>query len=244
MALVGNLHEVDVPGLVELARHSALHAQVTVQSGGQTFRLYISDGEVVHASGAGLSGERALYAALGCETGTFELEKNAPPPPTTTLDLPWNTLLLQALQHLDETRATLDALSPPQETHMAGKEKPEEVIKEMATDLEPGLHGIGVIGTDGLGIAFHKVGGDTAEMLGSQMALIMQLSRRSTERVEKSAVEDVLVTTDKSYLLGRVLGDGSYFLVVSVSRDSVLGNVRLAMRTYTDRILKSIPGAR
>lgn len=127
---------------------------------------------------------------------------------------------------------------------MAGKEKPEEVIKEMATDLEPGLHGIGVIGTDGLGIAFHKVGGDTAEMLGSQMALIMQLSRRSTERVEKSAVEDVLVTTDKSYLLGRVLGDGSYFLVVSVSRDSVLGNVRLAMRTYTDRILKSIPGAR
>jgi len=76
------------------------------------------------------------------------------------------------------------------------------------------------------------------------MALIMQLSRRSADRVEKSDLEDVLVTTDKSYLLSRMLGEGAYFLVVNVDRDSVLGNVRLAMRNYADRIVKAIPGAK
>ncbi len=127
---------------------------------------------------------------------------------------------------------------------MAAKEKAEDVLTDMANDLEPGLRGLAVAGMDGLGIAFHKVSGEVADNLGSQMALIMQLSRRAADRMEKSDVEDVLVSSDKSYILGRFLGDSSYFMVASVERDAVLGNVRLAMRNYADRVLKAIPGTK
>ena len=127
---------------------------------------------------------------------------------------------------------------------MASKERLEDVLKEMANDVEPGLHGMVVAGTDGMGIAFHKVSGDAAESMGSQMALIMQLSRRSAERLKEGDVEDVLLTTDKSYLIGRFLSDGNYFFVVNVARDSVLGNVRLTMRNYADRLVKAIPTAK
>jgi predicted regulator of Ras-like GTPase activity (Roadblock/LC7/MglB family) len=244
MALVGNLREADVASLVELSRQAQGHNRLRINSSGRQFLICVADGEVVHAEGGGYSGSAAVFAALGCTNGTFELEKGAPPPSQITIQLPWNTLLLQGLQHLDETRQHDLAHANQEDTTMAGKEKLEDVLKEMANDMEPGLRGIGVAGTDGLGIAFHKVAGETAESLGSQMALIMQLSRRAGERVDKGEVEDVLVTTDKSYLLGRFLGDGSYFTVVSVERDSVLGNVRLAMRNYSDRVLKSIPGAK
>jgi predicted regulator of Ras-like GTPase activity (Roadblock/LC7/MglB family) len=242
MALRGSLTEIDVPGLIDLARQSADHAALQVQSGRAVYWVYVSRGEVVHAEGEGLSGVEALYAALACHEGAFELEKTAPPPPRHTVALPWNTLLLQALQHLDETRASTEAPLPYEEPVMAIKEKTEDVLKEMANDIEPGLRGMGVAGTDGLGIAFHKISGEVAESLGSQMALIMQLSRRSADRLEKSDVEDVLVTTSKSYLLGRFVATG-YFMVVSVERDSVLGNVRLVMRNYAERLARSIPGA-
>jgi predicted regulator of Ras-like GTPase activity (Roadblock/LC7/MglB family) len=245
MALVGNLSEVDVPSLIELARQGTGANRLRIHSQHKQFSLYVNNGEVVHAEEGTHSGVEVVYAALSCNDGTFELEKGVQAAPPTTITVPWNTLLLEGLQRLDEQRQANDSsISQREDTLMAAKEKLEDVLREMANDMEPGVRGIGVAGTDGLAIAFHKVSGDLADMLGSQMALIMQLSRRSADRMEKSDVEDVLVTTDKSYLLGRFLGDGMYFAVVNVERDSVLGNVRLAMRNYAERLFKAIPGTK
>lgn len=247
MALIGDLKDADVLSLIELARQGSGSSRLRLNSDSHTFTLFITDGEVVHADlgDGGTGGTEAVYAALACTSGIFELEKGVQPPAKQTITIPWNTLLLQVLQTIDENRQSQHYSDNTQENFpMAGKEKTDDLIKEMANDLEPGLRGVGVVGTDGLGIAFHKMTGEIAEGMGSQMALIMQLSRRSAERLERGEVEDVLVSTDKSYLLGRVLGDGNYFLVVSVDRDSVLGNVRLNMRNYADRILKSIAGAK
>jgi predicted regulator of Ras-like GTPase activity (Roadblock/LC7/MglB family) len=247
MALVGSLNDIDVAGLIELARQTPGHNRLLIHSGGAEYYLYVSDGEIVHAQHERESGPPVVFAALERTGGTFELEKGAPPPPKTTIALPWNTLLLQGLQHIDETRAGSNSptqLGPTKEITMASKERLEDVLKEMANDMEPGLRGIAVAGTDGMGIAFHKIAGEAAENLGSQMALIMQLSRRSAERLEKSDVEDVLLTSDKSYMLGRFLGDGNYFVVVNVDRDSVLGNVRLTVRNYADRMFKAVPGVK
>jgi predicted regulator of Ras-like GTPase activity (Roadblock/LC7/MglB family) len=245
MALIGNLDDVDVPSVIELARQSREYARLSIRANGQVFILHIRNGEVVHAENEHQNGIPVLYQALSCKSGTFELEKGGTEPARPTIDVAWNSLLLQYVQQQDENRQT----PPPpfilqEDPAMAAKERLEDILKEMGNDIEPGLRGIGVAGTDGLGIAFHKVTGEAAETLSSQIALIMQLSRRSADRLERSSVEDVLVTTDKSYLLGRFLGEGSYFVVVSVDRDSVLGNVRLTLRTYADRVLRAIPGAK
>jgi predicted regulator of Ras-like GTPase activity (Roadblock/LC7/MglB family) len=92
-----------------------------------------------------------------------------------------------------------------------------------------------------MGIAYNKVAGETAENISAQMALVVQVSRRSAQRLDNSQVEDVQVTSDKSYLIGRFLGDNEHFVFVNVNRDSVLGNVRLVMRNYSDRLLKAVP---
>lgn len=156
-------------------------------------------------------------------TPARRVSPRAPTPPTPTL-----VSVVAELTHV------LDSATP------TGKERLDAVLRELAYDLEPHLHGIGVAGTDGLGIAFYKVGGEAAEMLSGQMALIMQLSRRATTRMESSSVEDVLLTTDKSYMLGLFLGEGAYFAVVSVSREVALGNVRVTVRHYAERMMQAI----
>lgn len=237
--LSGDLGEVDVPGILELARQMPGSVMVHIKTRKGDLSIAVEEGEVVHAFNANEQGERVLYNAFGIQTGSFSIEKGATPT-TRTIDIPWNTLLLQGLQHLDETKDSL-SITVSEEKNMSTKAKLEEVLQEMASELEPGLFAIGVVGSDGMGIAYNKVSGETAEGISAQMALVVQVSRRSSQRLEKGEVEDVQITSNKSYLLGRYLGDNEHFVFVNVSRDSVLGNVRLVMRNYADRILKSVP---
>ena len=67
-----------------------------------------------------------------------------------------------------------------------------------------------------LNIAYYKVDGDTAENLGAQVALVTQVGQRSAQRLDKSSIEDVLLTSEKSYILSRALDGGNYFVGVSV----------------------------
>lgn len=236
--LSGDLKEVDIPSVLELARQMAEPVQVLFESDNQNYRLVVAQGEITHAESPDLDGPEAFYKLFTCKGGHFEIIKGGVSSQKNTIQIPWNTLLLQGLQRLDETGENSEITS--KETITMASEKLEKVLQEMATEVEPGLRGIGVAGSDGMGLAFHKVTGDAAENLSAQVALIMQVSRRSIQRLEKSEVEDVLVTSGDSYLLGRFI-DGEHFLFVNVNRDSVLGNVRLVMRNYTDRLLKAIP---
>ena len=237
--LSGTLGEVDVPGILELARQMPGTITVHITTAKTEYVIFMNNGEVVHAYNERSKGIAILFEALGVQNGSFKIEKGDGPPQETSIDISWNSLLLQGLQHLDETKDSLYTIS--EETAMSTKEKLEEVLREMAAELEPGLFGIGVAGSDGMGIAYNKVTGEKAENISAQMALVVQVSRRSAQRLDNSQVEDVQVTSDKSYLIGRFLGDNEHFVFVNVSRDSVLGNVRLVMRNYSERLLKAVP---
>ena len=65
-------------------------------------RIYIEDGQLTHAAGGDLTGERALEKLLALPGGSFELVPFEPPP-QRTLTAPWDMLLAEV------TRARLAA---------------------------------------------------------------------------------------------------------------------------------------
>ncbi len=237
MAVTGNLGEVDVANVVELARQADAPVRLVLRNNGEEALLFVEGGDVVYARLGDRMGEEAVYEVLGWRTGTFEMEKGVEAPPERNVSLPWTALLLQGLQRIDESQEE-------EVIEMPAKERLEDVLEELANSLEPGLNGIAVVGIDGLGIQFHKISGEAADRLSSQVALLMQLAKRAVNQMGGGEVEDVQVTTKDGYFLGEFLGDGRYFLAVSVSRDAVLGNVRLMMRNFADRIYKAIPGVK
>ena len=58
-------------------------------------RVYIEDGQLTHAAGGDLTGERALEKLLSLPGGSFELVPFEPPP-QRTLTSPWDMLLAEA----------------------------------------------------------------------------------------------------------------------------------------------------
>ena len=69
-------------------------------------RIYIEDGQMVHAMGGDLKGEHALYRLLSLPGGSFELAQFEPPP-EKTLNGSWEMLLMEAARVKDENAANV-----------------------------------------------------------------------------------------------------------------------------------------
>lgn len=117
-----------------------------------------------------------------------------------------------------------------------------EVLKEMAQEI-PGLVGCDVVGMDGVSIGTYSPDPkfDT-EAASAQFAMVMKLVQKSASQLNAGNVEDNLVTTDKSYIVTRFLGDGHYYLGVAADKETAsLGNLRLITRQFADDLWEAVP---
>jgi predicted regulator of Ras-like GTPase activity (Roadblock/LC7/MglB family) len=95
---------------------------------------------------------------------------------------------------------------------------------------------------DGLSIAGGSMDpGFNSSEASARVAMVMKLAANVTTKVGMGVVDDNLVTTDRSYMLTRFLGDGTYFLNVAVTRNAILGSVRLMMNEYAPQLWEAIP---
>lgn len=90
-------------------------------------RIYIEDGNIIHAAGGDLAGERALQRLLALPGGSFELVPFEPPL-ERTISGPWEFLLMEAARVRDE----LASQTPPGE--------PEVDPKTLAAPVAPTVH--------------------------------------------------------------------------------------------------------
>ncbi|MGO8765850.1 MAG: response regulator [Limisphaerales bacterium] len=97
----GVLRKVGLQDVIQmecLARNSSILEIYNEQVLGQ---IYIEEGQLVHAVGGDLVGERALQKLLSLPGGSFELAQFAPPE-KKSLSGTWEMLLMNAAQALDE----------------------------------------------------------------------------------------------------------------------------------------------
>jgi predicted regulator of Ras-like GTPase activity (Roadblock/LC7/MglB family) len=120
--------------------------------------------------------------------------------------------------------------------------KLDQLIQQLRGELGSDFISADVVGMDGISIA----GGSTDPNFNSteasaRFAMVMKLAGNVTTKVGMGYVDDNLVTTDRTYMLTRFLGDGSFFLNVAVTRNAILGGVRLVMNEYAPQIWEAIP---
>ncbi|MBN1439405.1 MAG: hypothetical protein JW929_08355 [Anaerolineales bacterium] len=120
--------------------------------------------------------------------------------------------------------------------------KLDQLLQQFRGELGADFISADVVGMDGLSIA----GGSMDPAFNSseasaRVAMVMKLAGNVTTKVGMGVVDDNLVTTDRSYMLTRFLGDGSYFFNVAVTRNAILGSVRLMMNEYAPQLWEAIP---
>jgi predicted regulator of Ras-like GTPase activity (Roadblock/LC7/MglB family) len=120
--------------------------------------------------------------------------------------------------------------------------KLDQLLQQFRGELGADFISADVVGMDGLSIAGGSMDpGFNSSEASARVAMVMKLAANVTTKVGMGVVDDNLVTTDRSYMLTRFLGDGTYFLNVAVTRNAILGSVRLMMNEYAPQLWEAIP---
>jgi CheY-like chemotaxis protein len=97
--------------IIQLECMSQSSSVLRINNGQVLGRIWIQDGEVVDAETDDLQGEQAFLKIFSWQTGSFETQQ-AEPHRTRTIFKPYNTLLLESAQALDESRSQQGEAQP------------------------------------------------------------------------------------------------------------------------------------
>lgn len=120
--------------------------------------------------------------------------------------------------------------------------KLDDLIQEIRSELGADFVSTDVVGMDGLSIAGQSADPNfDGSAASARFAMVMKLSQQVAKKIDMGEVADNLVTTDHAYIISRFLGDGSYYWGLAVTRNAVLGLVRMVMNEYADQLWNAIP---
>lgn len=98
----GRIKDMGIPDLLQILNMSNKTALVYLShSEGQEGKVFLQDGEVVHAECGDLMGEDAIYHLLSWVDGDFDVEPDVPPP-FRSIDSSVENLLLEGMKRIDE----------------------------------------------------------------------------------------------------------------------------------------------
>ncbi len=102
----GVLRRVALPDILQMECLSKSSSVLEVTAGTQTGRIYIDQGQIVHAELGATSGEAAFYRLLALPGGHFVVHPFREPP-RRSVSSPWEFLLMEAARLHDELQAEL-----------------------------------------------------------------------------------------------------------------------------------------
>jgi len=120
--------------------------------------------------------------------------------------------------------------------------KLDQLLQEVRAQLGGDFVSTDIVGMDGISIAGGSVSPDfDSTEASARFAMVMKLAAQVSNKIGMGAVDDLLVTTDKVFILTRFLGNGTYYWGLAVSRNATLGSVRILMNEYADQLWDAIP---
>lgn len=161
MPLVGSLKELSLAALIQLNCQEMNDVKISLEYLGKEGVIYCSRGNVVHAVSGSLSGAPAVVDLLGWQGGNFRVQ-NHTAPTEVTITQGWDSLLMEAMQRIDESGAAQ-----------------EDQLTRLARDLDeiPTVQGVVIVARDGTVLAESVEGnaekeGAVAVFLGNSAAQV------------------------------------------------------------------------
>ncbi len=103
----GNLNEIALTDLVQLICLDSIDRIVEVRSETLVGTIHVRGGQVCHAAAGDLVGQEAFFAILNARRGSFTTLPRSEEC-DTTIEVPWEHLLIEAMRFLDETSGQID----------------------------------------------------------------------------------------------------------------------------------------
>ena len=201
MAVRGKLRDISLASLISVNCNEMNQARLAVRHGDREGVLFFADGTITHMTLGDQEGESVIHELLSWEDGEFELEPGVPAP-KRTVNTPWSTLLLEGMQHVDESTPALAAMleEPLPEDPPTSSEPDGEAQRLRALD---GVIGAVIVARDGNVIAADM--NDDPDKEGAVAVFVGSAASQIGESLALGPFERGVVET---------LGSGSRLLII------------------------------
>lgn len=237
MPIEGNLTEMSLVEIVQFNCQNRSTAKVTVRNDAATGTIYFNQGQVIHAVYDTDTGEEAFYQLIGWPEGSFVIEKDVNSPEKSIV-IPWNALLLQGMQYLDEQRARK-------------QEKLDEEVNQEAAITQDALQTL-ANNLNGF-VAAHLVhiNGDIVATLVTETRLdeatvtdvLFQLIEQASELmtvVDAGAFKESITMAGRFRFIIRPVGHSDYYIQIILTRDGSIGAARMYLEEGEENLLRNL----
>ena len=107
----GQFSGLDLPNLIQMLALNAFTGALRLQQGGDSGAIYLNGGEIVHAVCGEVTGVEGFSRILAWEGGEIRLEPEELAP-VVTIDIPWQSLLIQAVARIEDTKGRTPSSEP------------------------------------------------------------------------------------------------------------------------------------
>lgn len=263
----GQVQGLDLFDFAQLMLWGRKTKAIRVSSKNHHGTLAFKRGQLIHAAAKGLAGNEAFFHIAQWADGSFEdLPADDAKGLPQNVSQPLEFLLMEAAKRRDDTqrdRSNLDSeleaggADPPQSQAIgqvppetaAQEPKPDEKEKEMAipktilnalnSDVE-GLEMAALFGSDGLPLLMNNPGKADVDAVSAKFAMVSKLVSKTVQQLHSGRLDEILVEQDKGWILVRPIGKADLNLIISVSSEATLGNLRLVAKNLVSEIGKAV----
>ncbi len=239
VATQGVLNGFTISSLMQMIETDLRSCSVQIHGEGlQRGAMIFAEGEPYSASCGRLRGDDAILEMIGWDAVRVVFLRMPDKLPGKTVSSSIMALIMEGMRLKDERLAEQDELGGKVGNPSEGKNIMsglEQMMQDIAGEVD-GLIAVGVFGLDGSTVAVHNPTSTDMGVVAAKFAMVMKLVKRSVEDLENiGEFEENLVQTANAWILTRFL-DKEYYLAFLVSREGTLGNVRLVVKKYLEKV--------
>ncbi len=117
-----------------------------------------------------------------------------------------------------------------------------QLLQQVRSELGSDFVATYIVGSDGLSIAETSIDPEfNSTAASAHFATVMKIANDISDTLQLGKMDDNLITTDKVYILTRILGDGTYYWGLVVQRSATLGAVRIVMNEFAPKLWDATP---
>lgn len=256
VATQGGFNGFTISSLMQMIETDLRSCSVQVHGEGlQRGTLIFEKGDPLDASCGRLTGDEAVLEMIGWDTVSIVFLRMPEELPAKTVFSSTMGLIMEGMRLMDERVAEQEdvvaeaevkvPVPEPQKTSSvavepkSSQENLSVTLKNIADEMD-GSIAVAVVGMDGITVAVHNPTGEDMDALSAKFAMVMKLIERSVEDMDDlGEMEENLVQTDSAWILTRFLTK-QYYLAFIVSRNGILGNVRLVAKKYLQQVQEQL----
>ncbi len=217
MPLLGSLQEMSLANLIQVNCQEMRSARLALTHLDQTGEVFLSDGQVVHATLGSQSGKDALYEMLSWDDGKFVFERDVHTS-DKTITTHWNELILEGMMQAAERAARRAKQSKLQNDTLTKLRALDGVTGVVISAVDGIVLGADLANSDGEPEAALTVFiGAAADQLGSALGL-----NAFSHGVVITQAKRLLVLQRPDRYVGVLLGERTSPAVIASAAHSIL----------------------